>query len=283
MILDWNEVWKAKKNLHLQSLASHTGEDFWSDPGNVRRLYIDDLGQADTYSRDQIGGMEIKPGMTVLDIGAGPGNLAIPLAKMGCRVTAVEPSRAMVAAFEERQAREHVAGITIIGKRWEDIQPGDLRDAPFDVVLASYSLAMADIRQAVTRMNEVSGGTVYIFWFMKPKPSSLLLEELWPKIYTRQYHHEPMADCLYMVLIQMGIYPGIECIRPRPAHRYRNIGDAVADFYHRMHCTTPAQETIIRLHLRNRLCMEGKGFQLMGSSPHAKIWWRKKQDAPLPG
>ena len=49
----------------------------------------------------QLEAMQIPPGSTVLDIGTGPGTLAVPLALAGCDVTVVEPSAGMRAAMRE--------------------------------------------------------------------------------------------------------------------------------------------------------------------------------------
>ena len=51
----------------------------------------------------------ISPKDHVLDLGCGPGFLAIAFAKLGCTVTAIDPDRAMLAAGRELAAREGVS------------------------------------------------------------------------------------------------------------------------------------------------------------------------------
>ncbi len=57
----------------------------WSagDFGQIARYYADDA--ADFIKR-----LDLKPGMTVLDVACGTGNLAIPAARTGANVTGVD-------------------------------------------------------------------------------------------------------------------------------------------------------------------------------------------------
>jgi SAM-dependent methyltransferase len=52
----------------------------------------------------------VEPGARVIDFGAGTGRLAVPLAQDGCRVTAVDPSAAMLERLAENAAE---AGVLI--------------------------------------------------------------------------------------------------------------------------------------------------------------------------
>jgi precorrin-6B methylase 2 len=59
-----------------------------------------------------------RPGERWLDIGSGGGRYALPLARQGCRITAVDPSPAMLAVLQDGMARHGIEGIDIIEGRW---------------------------------------------------------------------------------------------------------------------------------------------------------------------
>ncbi len=77
----------------------------------------------------------VGPGESVLDIGAGGGRFAIPLAQKGCRVVAIEPSAAMRATLVEAAAEAGVV-VEVHDLRWP--QEGWAVDA--DVCLAAHAL-----------------------------------------------------------------------------------------------------------------------------------------------
>lgn len=75
------------------------------------------------------------PGETVLDIGAGGGRFAVPLAQKGCRVIAIEPSEAMRATLAAAAAEAGVR-VEVHARRWPD--PAWSEEA--DVSLAAHAL-----------------------------------------------------------------------------------------------------------------------------------------------
>ncbi len=68
----------------------------------------------------------------VLDLGAGPGALALAAARAGCRVTAVEPSAAAVAHLRRQAAREGL-DVTVEERR---VRAGAFPEGSFDAVVA---------------------------------------------------------------------------------------------------------------------------------------------------
>ncbi|MDD5419548.1 MAG: class I SAM-dependent methyltransferase [Methanomicrobiaceae archaeon] len=246
---------------------------FWSQKENIEQIYTGKRNNpANERAMRQIASMGIPPGARVLDIGSGPGTLAIPLAKAGCAVTALEPSEAMRDALRRRLEDAGLEGMQVVAKRWEDIAPGDL-DPPYDAVIASFSLSIPDIRPALRTMHDVCRGTVYLFWFLTPPVWARVMHDLWPKIHGSPHYYEPFADILYMILLQMGIYARMDPYAGHNTAHYATIGDAVQDFSARMNCTTNAQERAIRQYMRANLSPGENGFVIKGRSMDAKIWW----------
>ena len=83
---------------------------------------------------------DISEGSRVLDIGAGPGTLAIPFTQKVAHVTTVEPAEGMCSVMREKMAEFGAKNISIVQKRWEDVDVEKDLQPPYDVVIASFSL-----------------------------------------------------------------------------------------------------------------------------------------------
>jgi ArsR family transcriptional regulator len=77
------------------------------------------------------------PPSAIVDVGAGQGEVAVRLARLGHRVHAIDASRKMIRALSQRLTREGVGGVTpVVG----DVESVPLEDACADVVLLSQIL-----------------------------------------------------------------------------------------------------------------------------------------------
>lgn len=123
-------LWNAQHEAaNRQKEVFNDGRSFWEDPKNVRR-FLHRLFCSDRYRvESQLAAMRIPAGSSVLDIGAGPGTLAVPLALAGCQVTTVELSQKMRAAMEEYRKGVGAPKIRQISSRWEDADPAEDRNA----------------------------------------------------------------------------------------------------------------------------------------------------------
>jgi len=109
-------------------------------------------------------GLEID-GATVLDIGAGTGSLAIPLAKMGATVTAVDFSAEMLRHLVKR-ADEEKAGIerTVLVS-WDEVDLDNLGFRKnFDLVIASMTPAVQSPETFGLMLEAAKGVCYYSGW-----------------------------------------------------------------------------------------------------------------------
>lgn len=70
---------------------------------------------------------------TLLDVGAGTGRFAVPLARQVRQVVAVEPSPAMLAELTRAAEAAGIRNVTTVAARWEDAQV-----APAEVVMCAH-------------------------------------------------------------------------------------------------------------------------------------------------
>jgi len=278
---DWNEIWKARQHLHESSKHFDDPSHNWNTRENAERYDSTSRSEYDERVVTTINGLDITRESRVLDIGAGPGTLAIPLAPRVKEITAIEPGEGMAAILNERMKKDGVTTITIIRKRWEDIVPASDLAQQYDVVIASLSLTMEDIRLALQKMDTVSRGSVYLFWFVDMPFWERMYADLWEPLHGLPYYPGPKADCLFGVLYQMGIYANVEMLPLKKEYRFATTDEMTAFFRRRFNVTRPEQERVLERYLKPLVRIEGSEIVISGDSTFAKIWWRKdvkKQD-----
>jgi len=271
--VDWNEVWKERMRLHRSSAGFADSLHVWKDEDNARRY--DTLVQRDYGKRirDTLDGLNVNPDSKVLDIGSGPGTLAIPLAERAGEVTAVEPALGMVKVLRERIAEEGIKNIRIVKKNWELVDTERELQGPYDIVIASLSLNMIDLKEAVRKMTAVCSGTVNIYWFADMPFWERNYHEIWPEMHGSPYYPGPKVDCLFMVLCQMGIYPDVRMMPLDKEYRFSDPEEMFNHFRNRFGVTTDHQEDVMRRHLLAKTRQEGKMYILSGDTIYAKLSW----------
>lgn len=83
--------------------------------------------------------LELTPGLKVLDVATGTGNVAIPLAKMGCEVTGVDIAPNLLVQARERAAAEGVSATFDEG----DAEAMPYADGTFDAVVTMFGAMFA--------------------------------------------------------------------------------------------------------------------------------------------
>ncbi|MDD4566642.1 MAG: class I SAM-dependent methyltransferase [Methanoculleus chikugoensis] len=278
--IDYVRLWDEQ---HARSLAQKEkmGEDrgkFWSNQDVVDRFVRNLIFGNKSRIENQIAGMQIPPGSSVLDIGAGPGTLAVPLALAGCRVTVVEPSAPMGAAMERYRRLVNAPPIREIRSCWEDVGPEEA--GVHDVVVASRSLVMGDIRTSLLKMDAAARHAVHLYWFFSSPSASGGNAELWPALHGEPYYSEANADILWNVLCQLGIYANVQVETKKRGQRYTGFEEMREDYYKRLSVTEDRQREIVDAFLLERAVRDGSECVVPGRSRTAHIWWEKGDPTP---
>lgn len=221
--------------------------------------------------------MNISSEYRILDIGAGPGTLALPLAGMVEDVTAVEPSECMRTCLNESIEEFGIRNITVVPKLWEDVDISQDLTPPYDIVVASYSLGFPDLREGLLKMAAASSSYVYIFWFADMiSPWQKNYGPIWEELFDIPYKLYQKPNVIFNLLNQMGIYANVEVFREEQVQRFSDIDQAVEDQGAGLNLDTPEQYAVLRKYLETKLQSERGALVLRTVSPRAKIWWKKE-------
>ena len=90
------------------------GADFYAP---VAAAFKADPHRTDEPALDVLRSM-VQPGETWLDIGAGGGRYALPIALLAREVIAVDPSDGMLAVLRESQDEAHITNVRTVQSRW---------------------------------------------------------------------------------------------------------------------------------------------------------------------
>jgi SAM-dependent methyltransferase len=219
-IIDWNELWKA---IHAgspeRSWKDRDPASVWDKRAAAYHRFTRD-GQRAT--EQELAVLHVRPDDTVLDVGAGTGRLAVPIARTAAHVTALDPSEGMLSILQEEGRNNY----SCIQMRWEDAIIG--RDIePHDLVIAAYSLGFYDLGAALRKLDTASSRSVYLFWHAGEWRNN---EEM--ELYREVFGEEAVTqkgypDYIYPVNIlhDAGIYPNVQIF-----HAYwETIFDSVED------------------------------------------------------
>ena len=94
---------------------------------------------------------DARPGMTLLDLGTGTGNLARQFLELGCLVTATDFSSAML-----DKARERLPGAALIQADVRQEFPAELRSQKFDRIVSGYVFHHFDLAEKVSILLRLS-------------------------------------------------------------------------------------------------------------------------------
>ncbi|NJE25554.1 class I SAM-dependent methyltransferase [Thermococcus sp. MV5] len=270
MNIDWNEVWKERWEWTRENSPHKDLIAFWDSyaPRYYERIKKN-KEERERLIKWIVDTFELTEESTVLEIGPGPGTYTIPFAKFVKKVTVVEPSRGMSEVLKKHAKEESVDNIKILHRRWEEVSMNDVES--YDLVFASYSLGVPDLREAIEKMNALAKKGVCIITSAGSPGWAKVYEKLYPLVYGREYKASLGHIVLYNLLYQMGIYANVKIRKKKVIVEYDSIDEAVNDWAQRLR--TEKFEAV-KKGLLELLEISDK-VRLSYDHYNAIIWWEK--------
>lgn len=278
-IINWDELWKATHSGGFQ----HHGKDLAAHWDSRASLFNKRVMKNKQRSNSQVAMLDLTSSETVLDVGAGTGRLALPMARLAKSVTALDQSAGMLACLQENMAAEGLENIRCIQKSWQDVSLEELE--PHDVVLSSNSLGVYDLKEALGKMNALARRAVYIFTFSDGKRDDGFRQFLSKGKEAKDVGHGRQEIgpagylIIYNLLADMGILADIKVMNWQSDEHYSSLDDAVAE-WRQMHEVAAENEPDLREFLSQRLVKDEKGLCMHRHHKQVLISWQKAEAHP---
>ena len=205
---------------------------------------------------------EISPDQTIIDVGAGGGRLALPIA-LHCRhVTAVEPSPAMGVVLSSVAEEHQIENISLVRSEWQDA-----RVDPADQTLCVHVLyTIQDISPFVKKLESHSKNQVMVVMYGAPPQSQNY--PLWEKVHGTPRLPLPSVPEFREVLRDLGIDAREEPLTAQPARGFDSLDQALVQLSQRLYLGDdgPQRDMLARM-LPQELEETGGVFRIRGAVP----------------
>jgi len=182
----------------------------------------------------------VRPDDTVLDVGAGAGRYAVPLAGLARAVVAVEPSPAMRRHLAARIDEAGVGNVTVVGAAWPDAEVGVA-----DVSLCAHVVyGVREIGPFLRTLDTHTRRLCLIAIRVEQHPGMIELARL---VLDEERVRQPALIDLYNALAALGIAADVQVGPVSSGFRFTDHADAAAHYADRLRIPA-ASPTMDRLH-----------------------------------
>ncbi len=233
------------------------GPDFYA---RVSSLFRADPDRTDEPVLDLLRGLA-RPGETWLDVGAGAGRYALPLARIAREVIAVDPSEAMLAALREIATVHGIANVRTIAARWPMADPPTA-----DVTLIAHVGYDIEAIGPFVDALEAAASRLCVAVLMERQPSSIA-DVLWPPVHGEERVALPALPEFVELLRVRGRAPDV--VREERAPRWFTSRDELIGFLRQQLWVADGTDKDRRFHAElERIVVERDGgFGLISQRP----------------
>ncbi len=244
----------------------------WYERANAR---------SDCAARVLAAGADLLAGCrSALDVGAGFGALALPLARPLERVTALEPSPAMAAALRRAVSRQALTNVAVVEAGW-----GEIPMVPHDVVVCAH---VGPLLRAgapfLAQVSELAQRGVLLVRDAEGGDDKFFFPELYPLLLGRPYHERCCGDIETVDALRAhGIEPTVTTIEYRSDQPFESLEEACDFWMTYMGLESAHARARLGAFLAARLQRDGGGWAAPLRKRASVIQWRVRGPALNPG
>ena len=269
----WRRIVGARREQHDAACAAQgrTTDDYWARRAEGYRKFAREATAAGDPLIDCML-RQLRPEDTVLDVGAGTGRHAIALAGHAQRVTALDPSAAMLRFLREDADAQGLSNVEVIEGAWPEAA-SDL--AATDIVISAHVLY--PIEEIVPFLQALDGQArrLCFLQLMVRQPWFDQLG-LWEAVHGEARRPQPTYVEVVNVLHQLGCYANVAVAWVEMVRGFDNLDDAMERFAESVavgddegrqrRLREALNERLVRLD-DGRLAVPDRRF------PVATVWW----------
>lgn len=197
--IDFNELYKRQKELTTFKAKQKEAWDKKASSMNERV-------HNSIYNEQFLELLDLEGINSLLDVGCGVGNLSLLLAQKLDEVYALDYSSGMLEVLNQNAKEKNLTNIKTINKSWYDSWENVSKA---DLVIASRSMEVDDMKEALSKLNEKANKKVVISF---KKGGSFVSEEILD-ILQKEIIKKPDYIYVLNILYQMGIYATVNFIK----------------------------------------------------------------------
>lgn len=210
-----------RRRLQMEDAYARAGlqnVDYWGRRAKQYREALHDRPDADPFFVRVAA--QVDASMTLVDVGAGTGRHTLALAPHVARITAVDPSAAMLGFLRDDIAQQRITNVATIESDWMSAEV-----AAADVVICSHVLyPIADVVPFLLKLEAAACGRVFVYVRADPLATDL---GLWSAFHGSPLQPQPVHMDLINVLAQIGVFADCEVVEHRFTWTFASLDEAL--------------------------------------------------------
>ena len=220
----WGEMVRLEHAQSERMRGDPGPQDYWT---NYAQNFVADPRRTDDILLDTLR-EQVKPHHVLMDVGAGAGRYALPLAMICRELVAVEPSGAMVDALKEQAAAEALSNISVVHSSWQDAEAPKV-----DIAICCHVVyTVTDIDVFLNKLTSHARKVILVLYDSPPQSQ---LQRVWQEVHGEERLRLPSLPELREVLDEMGLEATMEPIMVRPSRGYQDMASALPQIAERLY------------------------------------------------